>query len=832
MTYGAKFTHGTRTFDLNSAEFDLFQDFSFPAADEALNIGSGTSGNRSGGKVVSKRPQDRWWAWSVRILGTSKAQTHMAARRLSAWLSQALEDASDKVYFEYRVNADIPEPIWGQHGAAYRWEVKAAIVDMDGSYYVAGIPENAIILPISLLVAPYALGKKQLLAQAKGHVFEDIYGTEDGVSRGTIVNIGLTNLITNPSFETNTTSWTAIDSTIERTTDQAWVGSYGMRVTVSTTNTAAIVNIVGNTGAPLDQIYYTGSLQVYIPDEMIGKSVVLFLNESGGASAAAPFAISTQSFTTSGWHHMFCTGEMAEVDRTSVQLYFYIVAATTTHAGSYVILDAVQMVAGPGDDFPYVDGDQIGCSWTGTAHASSSAATNSHLRIPTSGLISTRGGSICMAIKHFGAASGASYDRVLFHDDHLIAYIDAETSHYIFSDDTNSIASSAAQTFVRGDIDVLHFVWSPATGLAIYLNGAAHASGATLTAWTVGTYLYIGSSSTPALYFAGTFMDFTIWDKALSAAEILADYNDISDHVRGGDGYGQRLSAIPCLWTKDGDNVVDNYTDATHNHYAVATGIPGTVEAETEINGTPGTEFNGLNLSNFASRAYIPPSTFFADSSGTGVADTVGGEARVTSLGTSGISLDATNYVNFYKNVYPELCGVQFYMLARIKDAAAGYIRTQPYVASSGYAVNTSQEYSLLYSTTTTFELYRSSLGITQRAYDGFNTDSQGIQVYGKRNTGTANITLDYAVMFPRPYLYKYMYAVTEFKLMGKDITWTTGGITIGLVGVGKITGDAIEFVPNKYNIFQTLMGYDGENPAMTYTMTYVIYCTPRYALI
>ena len=121
---------------------------------------------------------------------------------------------------------------------------------------------------------------------------------------------------------------------------------------------------------------------------------------------------------------------------------------------------------------------------------------------------------------------------------------------------------------------------------------------------------------------------------------------------------------------------------------------------------------------------------------------------------------------------------------------------------------------------------------MTQKILDGFNSDTQSVQVYGYRNTGTANITLDYAVMFPRPYLFRYMYAATSFKLNGRDINWITGGLYVGMVGSGEIVGDIIEFSPNKYNILQTIMGSTYSDAALALTMTYQIYCTPRYALI
>ena len=73
---------------------------------------------------------------------------------------------------------------------------------------------------------------------------------------------------------------------------------------------------------------------------------------------------------------------------------------------------------------------------------------------------------------------------------------------------------------------------------------------------------------------------------------------------------------------------------------------------------------------------------------------------------------------------------------------------------------------------------------------------------------------------------------MTSFRLTGNTLVQVSGGITPGMVSVLKTTGDIIEFAPNCYNILQTLMGYEGENPALSYTLTYDIYYTPRYLLI
>jgi hypothetical protein len=277
--------------------------------------------------------------------------------------------------------------------------------------------------------------------------------------------------------------------------------------------------------------------------------------------------------------------------------------------------------------------------------------------------------------------------------------------------------------------------------------------------------------------------------------------------------------------------VVDNCTDATRNHYAIAAGIQGSTEAETEIRGVAGTAFSGLHLSNFATRRYINPSEFFSDSSGTADAAAVGGSAKVTSLSTSSQQLTNPS-LNWYKYEYPEFDAMQFYMLARIKDATTGYIRIQPYVTSNSGITSGMLDFSRPYATGTGYRLFRTNIGTTQKYYAGYDTALEAVRMKGYRNSGTDNLSLDYSVMFPRPYLYCSLGDIASFTLTEKRLAVIGGGPSPGWIAVVNAVGDQIEFVPNKYNILQSLMGRDDADPALAYTLTYTVYITPRYNLL
>jgi hypothetical protein len=820
MAYKARFVHGSRTFDLDGeGEYDLFQDFVFPAADEALNATAAPAGSMTGGGVISKTAQDRWWAWSVRIQGSSGTQTHYAAQRLSAWLNGALADKSSKLYFEYTPNYVVPAPIWGQHGQPYRFEVKAAIVDIDGSYYHYTIPDSVLIVPISLYVGPYALGARQRLAQAMGAVFDDNRGTADGLSRGLVVNGALTNRITNPSFETNTTGWTAADCTIEQTTEQAWVGSYGLRQTVSTTNTTAYCYATGNTGTPLAQQNYVASARVYVPEQMIGKVVKLRMSESGGASASEVTAEHVLTPTVSGWNYMYISGTIKKADRTALSVQLIITGAATTPAGSWVIWDAVQLV-GPDiyNIYPYIDGDQIGCAWSGTAHGSTSTSTAGYARIPvtSSDTFNMRQGSVCAVMKMPYAStdvpSGAN-NRVFYTNTGFRLMYYQTNGKFILHDGSISSAGVAA-SWAAGDIIVVHATWGP-EGMKTYFNATASANAAYVNPGAAA-YCYIGSnaSSPPTERILATFLDFSVWNVPLTAAQITADYALISPHIRGGDGKGQRLSSIPYLWTKDGDNVVDNCTDATRNHYAIAAGIQGSENAETEITGTLSNTYNVLTLSNYATRSYVNPaaaaSLLFSDLSGTATGATdCGGAVYVKSLDTSSAVLSNT------PAGFPNDPGIGYYVLARIKDAGSDYIRIRAkYDAGAVYYYG---DYSRPYATDTNYHIYKTPKLITS------TDDSTGIAIdlFGYRAGAAANLSIDYIAVFPEPTLtVRNTIASNSLSLVGKKAVFAT---TIG---------EAIEFSPNRYNLLQSILGGESETSVITHTITYNIYYTPRYLIL
>lgn len=196
-----------------------------------------------------------------------------------------------------------------------------------------------------------------------GDVWWDDILLEEGTTDGAYFDGAnpLQNLITNPSFDTNTTGWTAANgSTVAVSTAQSFVGTQSALVTVAAGN--AVFSGTGFTISLLANTTYTFSGYVYIP--ATGGVPVLISVQSTGYLSAQTAAVTA----TGVWTRLSVT-----FTTTLAQNYaLYFLNGVTATAGQVFYLDAVMLeksymlhpyYAGLGD-FTY--------AWTGTANSSSS----------------------------------------------------------------------------------------------------------------------------------------------------------------------------------------------------------------------------------------------------------------------------------------------------------------------------------------------------------------------------------------------------------------------------------------------------------------------------
>ncbi|KKL60859.1 hypothetical protein LCGC14_2201110, partial [marine sediment metagenome] len=595
-----------------------------PSLNLSVQVASGTSANRlGGGQRISSKALNRKWTFGLDILGDSVAEIARGAADVQGFLDQA-GDESSPTYLQYRDNSNVGfEPLWGQFGANYRYEIVSGNIRLPSSYAVANIRGQRLIgATVSLEIKPFALGLQQRVGSATGGILEDTIGTVDGISRGTIIPQTITNKMTNPIFghATFDNGWTAGSGDIKVTEniDKKFIThgkSSAKLVNTDTVNTEVFTQSidVGNTNTHHLTCY------VKLPDGGVVSSTQVGLRYSGNVSE-------TYTSVGDGWYLL---------DAAVTGINAGTVTGVAVEGGYTVYVDGFQ-IAEVTYVVPVTHGDMLGCAWTGTAHASTSTRTVSRLRIATADSFDTAEGTIRVVWKASREHSALLDGAILFRDtdQSFRCYWDQTNDKWVFVDGTNTI-SSAVDSFSVGDIRIFHFVFEPGS-LKTYIAGAQSATGSTYTPPTIGADLYIGSSAVPDTHLEGTFMDFTTFAQAMTAAEALADYTNILEQVED----NRRLSPIPWLWTKDGDDVVDNHDDAGEDNWAVVGGVPGTADAETEwlINPSVNNKSGYWLMTHRADygQFILPTSQWYKEVQGTAEAGTSEGEFARVNIGSGG----------------------------------------------------------------------------------------------------------------------------------------------------------------------------------------------------
>lgn len=186
--------------------------------------------------------------------------------------------------------------------------------------------------------------------------------------------IPTTNLIQNPSFETGTTGWSCPVETQIRTVDQfGWIGGDSLEISRLSTQSpfnlySATCNGVGSGGATAGQTV-TISAYVYVPSASYPKVTGYAILANGIASTFV-----TGPPAADQWYRISLTAVLsATLD--DVQIQFW---TNDSHSDGQVVayIDGVQAEV-RGNASPYCDGDQPGCTWSGTAHNSNSTRPSS-----------------------------------------------------------------------------------------------------------------------------------------------------------------------------------------------------------------------------------------------------------------------------------------------------------------------------------------------------------------------------------------------------------------------------------------------------------------------
>ncbi len=173
-----------------------------------------------------------------------------------------------------------------------------------------------------------------------------------------------TNLLTNPSFETNTTGWSNVNgSTLSSSTDHAWIGTKSQKVVYD--GTARAVDQTGTSVASYPFATgntYTFSAYVWVPTGMPAVKI----KYGGGLYNVT----GTTSTLNDQWERLSVTYTTTVAG--TAYLYLLNAATSVPNATGFYVDGAMLEVNSSPALGTYFDGDSADSTWTGTAHASTS----------------------------------------------------------------------------------------------------------------------------------------------------------------------------------------------------------------------------------------------------------------------------------------------------------------------------------------------------------------------------------------------------------------------------------------------------------------------------
>lgn len=832
MSFIARLRKGIRKLDLNNNRFAVAESFVPPSASYHPLLASGTSANRRGGSAkLGQRANDIRITLPIYVMGESEAEVQEGRRILATFIGSAGQDPDEPVYFEWRGDDSVPfEPVWGQYGIDLRYEITHADPPKSWKYRgVADTRKEKDLVQVPCMFKPYIAGKRQKLATASGGLVQDKFGKLDGISRGLQIPGAATNYFTNPVFmhATYDTGWTVATNLIgEENNDPEYVmfGDTSLKLTAevsTTTNVTATQSIdVGDTNNYWISFYAKRQDSA----ELTSSEITVYYGVSYNAWHVADVG--------DGWYR-FEKGVVGIASATDTGLR--IVAGNQSLA---IYVDGFQI-----EDYvhdyatPLCYGDMLGCSWAGTVHGSTSTRVVSELKLDPDSIFNVASGTIRMALRIHVRDDWPTSDFYFFYVDgtnDLAAYWDQSADKFALVDGTNTVVSTTTVTWLPGDIIVFHFTFGP-DGLQIYWDGAINGTGATYQPVVAPLDIYIGSDATPANHGVYTMMDFTIYDRAMTAAEVLADYNNASKIIDD----NIRMSPLPWLWTKDGDNIVDNCNDSTRDNYCVIGGVPGNVPAITRFLMTRslGTAIETI-MSLLDIDEWMDPADFmFFDLSG--VADVGNSCGDAYENDTPGGDYAMFDMPGLTNRAYSNLAGREVRVVTRLGFfASSGLCKVVFRYGSLPLAIMESLGRNITGLGATTFRLYYSD-GLILPSMSRFFLGEHGIALYSTNQEyqlriygGAGAYNCDYFTLLPRPFL-----------IIDPDSSMGIGSVTMILEGkrgiihkaaepgvILQLYGDAIELIPDKINILSIQTGDISADPEITGTMTMdTVYVTPRW---
>lgn len=331
-----------------------------------------------------------------------------------------------------------------------------------------------------------------------------------------------TNLITNPSFETNVSGWTPGGSnTVAQSSETAKYGEYSAKCTYQD-NAVFLYQTITLTA--VDHIF---GVHIYIPSGYDGTRILINFNNFTGSSGT--IITDADMNIRDEWQFVTvdCTPDSGDL---TGLLRIYSGTSDVPTVGKFIYVDAAICVASS-YVVPYFDGTMNGCSWSGTEHASTSIRAQSVLSYSVD--ISTEITiSFWAKLSHL-ISEDTGYRRFIEwangEDDRfsILVYY-GQNKLYIVRKCGGASAYAIPASTTELDIDNFHHIVATYDGefTKLYIDSTLVATGNSDTAEYSNkpNTIYIGTNHATYQPFSGWIDDLAIFDRALSADEIRAIY--------------------------------------------------------------------------------------------------------------------------------------------------------------------------------------------------------------------------------------------------------------------------------------------------------------------
>jgi hypothetical protein len=408
---------------------------------------------------------------------------------------------------------------------------------MRAQYFIG---PHAIQLKDALLIAHYDGPERGPTGEGNGHMGQPAATTGDVVYRpgkfnkAVEISASYTNLVSNASFESNTTGWSAYSTgtaagTRTRTQEEAWDGYYSYRMTKTGGANGDRWGVSFGLSVTNGQAY-SFSVRVKVVEAVGGTGGIAVLRAEGNVTTA--------------------TASVATVDNDWIELTLTTTATATATATIYLYLANCTTATA------YFDGVQVTATGTQRPFFADGARTAGTLTYSNVAVNWNR----CTIMCWFRVADLAS---LLGRQLRLFELrVDANNTYRLGVGNSNDkltayCAGNGVVASPAGAGAVAARTWYHAalvvngTSVALYLNGVADGTGATLSGSAAGAATaYVGS------YFSGEQLnglidDFAIINRALTAQEVRAVYESNAPVFAESSTWSWRATPKGLVWADE-----------------------------------------------------------------------------------------------------------------------------------------------------------------------------------------------------------------------------------------------------------------------------------------